>query len=145
MCNVCVKSRLNVDLIHRLSSVLSYSFQANIHKYLFILTLVQSKGTLMHLSAFRVLRCDNSLIVCVSSTPLPGFCPLLSLSRVQLRRELQDCSQGLKSYAELLRASEKSLYECRENLRRSQRKCSEKTETFRQLQAKVCTKSCSCP
>lgn len=76
----------------------------------------------------------------------PRFCPLLSFSPwAQLRRERQGCLQGLNSYSELLRASEKNLCECQENLQRSQRRCSEKTESVRQLQAQVCTRSRSCP
>ncbi|TWW73756.1 Outer dense fiber protein 2-like [Takifugu flavidus] len=54
----------------------------------------------------------------------------------KLRRELQDCLQGLKSCTESLRVSEKSLSECQDNLQRSHWKCSEKTESIRQLQAK---------
>lgn len=107
---------------------------------------MQSKETqMMHLSAFRSLsRYEDSLIICLFSNP-PWFCSLLSSCWAQLRRELQGCLQGLNSYPELLRASEKKLYECQENLQRSQRKCSEKTESLRQLQAQVCTKSRSCP
>ncbi|XP_056913139.1 outer dense fiber protein 2-like isoform X3 [Takifugu flavidus] len=55
----------------------------------------------------------------------------------KLRRELQDCLQGLKSCTESLRVSEKSLSECQDNLQRSHWKCSEKTESIRQLQAKM--------
>uniref|UniRef100_H3DBJ6 Outer dense fiber protein 2-like n=1 Tax=Tetraodon nigroviridis TaxID=99883 RepID=H3DBJ6_TETNG len=55
----------------------------------------------------------------------------------KLRRELQGRLQGLHSYSELLRASEKNLCECQENLQRSQRSCSEKTESVRQLQAQI--------
>lgn len=106
---------------------------------------MQSKDNQKYLSAFTVLlRYDDSLMVFLFSNPPPSlpppwFCPLLSSSRAQLRRELRGCLQGLNSCTESLRASEKSLCECQENLQRSHLKCSEKTESVRQLQAKVWT------
>lgn len=121
----------------------SWSLHVLVHFNYILATQVQSKENQTHLSALTaLLRYNDCLRVYLFSTP---SCPLLPSSWAQLRRELQDCLQGLKSCTESLRVSEKSLSECQDNLQRSHWKCSEKTESIRQLQAKVWTKSRSWP
>ncbi|XP_034412242.1 outer dense fiber protein 2-like isoform X2 [Cyclopterus lumpus] len=55
----------------------------------------------------------------------------------KVRQELQGRVDELESHPESLSASERSLFECRENLRRSERKCSEKSASVRRLQVQM--------